>query len=63
MGDRQIPIQAGNGFGWAVVGFGPHADTTTGALKQRIHVGRGPHGLSVYPQPGTYSLGHTGIFR
>ena len=23
----------------------------------------GPHGLAVYPQPGRYSLGHTGIFR
>ena len=27
------------------------------------HVGRGPHGLAVYPQPGRYSLGHTGVFR
>jgi hypothetical protein len=23
----------------------------------------GPHGLCVYPQPGRYSLGHTGVFR
>ena len=38
-------------------------DTTTGALKARIKVGKGPHGLSIYPQPGTYSLGHTGVFR
>ena len=30
----------------------------------RPHPGRqGPHGLAVYPQPGRYSLGHTGIFR
>ena len=29
----------------------------------RIPVGRGPHGLCVYPQPGRYSLGHTGVFR
>ena len=29
----------------------------------RIPVGSGPHGLAVYPQPGRYSLGHTGIFR
>jgi hypothetical protein len=28
-----------------------------------IPVGRGPHGLAVFPQPGRYSLGHTGIFR
>ena len=38
-------------------------DTTSGTLKGRIPVGQGPHGLCVYPQPGTYSLGHTGIFR
>ncbi|MEA2349922.1 MAG: hypothetical protein QOG86_863, partial [Thermoleophilaceae bacterium] len=23
----------------------------------------GPHGLSVFPQPGRYSLGHTGVTR
>jgi len=38
-------------------------DTETGALKARIPVGHGPHGLCVYPQPGRYSLGHTGVFR
>jgi len=38
-------------------------DTTTGALLHTIHVGSGPHGLCVYPQPGRYSLGHTGVFR
>ncbi|MFJ8201147.1 YncE family protein [Streptomyces sp. NPDC096152] len=38
-------------------------DTRTGAQLARIKVGRGPHGLAVYPQPGRYSLGHTGIFR
>jgi YVTN family beta-propeller protein len=38
-------------------------DTTTGAQLARIKVGSGPHGLAVYPQPGRYSLGHTGIFR
>jgi YVTN family beta-propeller protein len=38
-------------------------DTTDGKLLARIPVGRGPHGLCVYPQPGRYSLGHTGIFR
>lgn len=37
--------------------------TTDGRLLARIHVGRGPHGLAVYPQPGRYSLGHTGVFR
>ena len=38
-------------------------DTRNGGLLARIPVGRGPHGLCVYPQPGRYSLGHTGIFR
>jgi DNA-binding beta-propeller fold protein YncE len=38
-------------------------DTRTGALQDRITVGQGPHGLCVYPQPGRYSLGHTGVFR
>ncbi len=38
-------------------------DTTTGALRARIKVGVSPHGLTVWPQPGRYSLGHTGIMR
>ncbi len=36
---------------------------TTGRVLARIRVGRGPHGLAVFPQPGRYSLGHTGVFR
>jgi YVTN family beta-propeller protein len=35
----------------------------TGKLLARIKVGKGPHGLAVFPQPGRYSLGHTGVFR
>jgi YVTN family beta-propeller protein len=38
-------------------------DTSNGHLLARISVGRGPHGLCVWPQPGRYSLGHTGILR
>jgi YVTN family beta-propeller protein len=38
-------------------------DTQSGKLLARIPVGKGPHGLCVYPQPGRYSLGHTGVFR
>jgi DNA-binding beta-propeller fold protein YncE len=34
-----------------------------GHLIKKIKVGTGPHGLAVYPQPGRYSLGHTGVFR
>jgi YVTN family beta-propeller protein len=37
--------------------------TGNGALLARIPVGNGPHGLCVWPQPGHYSLGHTGIMR
>jgi DNA-binding beta-propeller fold protein YncE len=38
-------------------------DTTTGQLTHKIPVGSGPHGLAVFPQPGRYSLGHTGVYR
>jgi len=34
-------------------------DTTSGQVKT-IPVGQEPHGLTVWPQPGRYSLGHTG---
>jgi YVTN family beta-propeller protein len=38
-------------------------DTTDGHLITTIRVGNGPHGLAVFPQPGRYSLGHTGNYR
>jgi YVTN family beta-propeller protein len=38
-------------------------NTRTGRLRATIPVGQGPHGLCVWPQPGRYSLGHTGILR
>ncbi len=38
-------------------------DTRTGRLAHRIKVGHEPHGLCVWPQPGRYSLGHTGNMR
>jgi YVTN family beta-propeller protein len=37
-------------------------DTHTGKVRT-IKVGMEPHGLTVWPQPGRYSLGHTGIMR
>jgi len=37
--------------------------TRTGRLLHRIRVGQGPHGACVWPQPGRYSIGHTGILR
>jgi YVTN family beta-propeller protein len=37
-------------------------DTGSGEVTQ-IKVGTEPHGLTVWPQPGKYSLGHTGNMR
>jgi YVTN family beta-propeller protein len=37
--------------------------TKNGRVLARIRVGSGPHGVCVWPQPGRYSLGHTGILR
>jgi len=37
-------------------------DTTNGKVSI-IPVGKEPHGLTVWPQPGRYSLGHTGNMR
>jgi len=37
-------------------------DTNSGNVV-KIPVGREPHGLTVWPQPGRYSLGHTGNMR
>jgi len=37
-------------------------DTASGEVK-KIRVGSEPHGLTVWPQPGRYSLGHTGNLR
>src|SRR5262249_39488263 len=37
-------------------------DTGSGEVR-KIAVGKEPHGLTVWPQPGRYSLGHTGNMR
>jgi YVTN family beta-propeller protein len=37
-------------------------DTTSGEVRT-IRAGKEPHGLTVWPQPGRYSLGHTGNMR
>ena len=37
--------------------------TADGRIIARIPVGDKPHGLCVWPQPGRYSLGHTGVMR
>ena len=38
-------------------------DTEHGTLIARIKVGVEPHGLCVWPQPGRFSVGHTGNMR
>ena len=38
-------------------------DTTSGGLLATIPVGNGPHGLALFPQPGRFSMGHTGNYR
>jgi len=38
-------------------------DIVNGKFLTKINVGKEPHGLAIYPQPGRYSLGHTGVFR
>ncbi len=38
-------------------------DIVNGKFLTKIKVGSEPHGLAIYPQPGRYSLGHTGVFR
>jgi YVTN family beta-propeller protein len=37
-------------------------DTANGEVR-KIPVGKEPHGLAVWPQPGRYSIGHTGNMR
>lgn len=37
-------------------------DTSNGHVR-KIPVGAEPHGMAVWPQPGRYCLGHTGILR
>ena len=37
--------------------------TRTGQVLRVIPVGVQPHGLTLFPQPGRYSLGHNGVYR
>jgi DNA-binding beta-propeller fold protein YncE len=37
--------------------------TRTGRLIKSIPAGTSPHGLCLWPQPGRYSTGHTGVMR
>ena len=37
--------------------------TSTGKVLHTIAVGANPHGLTLFPQPGRYSIGHNGVYR
>src|SRR3954454_10137409 len=56
--DGKVLWLSGRYDGWVYA-----ISTRNGRLIKRVRVGTGPHGLAVFPQPGRYSLGHTGVFR
>jgi YVTN family beta-propeller protein len=37
--------------------------TRNGRVIRTIHVGSEPHGLTLFPQPGRFSIGHNGVYR
>ena len=59
--DLQTPWAANNGRP-GIGGSLAAIDTRTGEAR-KILVGLEPHGLTVWPQTGRYSLGHTGNMR
>ena len=38
-------------------------NTHTGHVRRRIATGNAPHGLTYFPQPGRFSIGHNGVYR
>lgn len=38
-------------------------DTTNGRVLATIATGAGAHGVSLFPQPGRYNVGHNGVYR
>jgi YVTN family beta-propeller protein len=38
-------------------------NTATGEVIKKIKVGNNPHGLTYFPNPGRFSLGHNGVYR
>jgi YVTN family beta-propeller protein len=38
-------------------------DTSTGRVTTTIATGAGAHGVSLFPQPGRYNVGHNGVYR
>jgi YVTN family beta-propeller protein len=37
--------------------------TRTGRVVHTIAVGNEPHGITLFPQPGRFSIGHNGVYR
>jgi YVTN family beta-propeller protein len=37
--------------------------TRSGRVVHTIRVGASPHGLTLFPQPGRFSIGHNGVYR
>ena len=37
--------------------------TRSGRVVHTIRVGSSPHGLTLFPQPGRFSIGHNGVYR
>jgi YVTN family beta-propeller protein len=50
-------------IGFIPTGLAPHGLYPSRDAVTKIKVGAEPHGLTVWPQPGRYSLGHTGNLR
>ena len=38
-------------------------DTASGTVTNTIATGAGAHGVSLFPQPGRYNVGHNGVYR
>ncbi len=38
-------------------------DTESGKLAHSVRTGAAPHGLTYFPQPGRFSIGHNGVYR
>lgn len=38
-------------------------DTRSGEILKTIYTGAEPHGITYFPNPGRYSLGHNGVYR
>jgi YVTN family beta-propeller protein len=61
-----LQVSPGGGRLWTSNRFGDSVsviDTRTGRLIRTIPVGSSPHGLALFPQPGSHSLGHNGVYR